>query len=337
MLQFLRRVYNAVPDPFLFFLVFAALAGTLVPCSGASATFFQWLLIFAIALMFFMQGVRLSRAAVVAGLTHWRVHLAILACTFIVYPLLGLGLRAVAGPLLPERLWIGVVFLCLLPSTVQSSIAYVSIARGNVAAAVCAATASNLIGIALTPLLASLLLHAQGGGPSLSEAWKIAANILAPFILGQVLQPWLAAWAGRHKGLLTISDRGAIALAVYIAFSAAVLQGVWSAIPLQSMALLFVIDGALLVAVLLITYFGARAFKFAVEDEIAIVFCGSKKSLASGAPMASVLFSAATLSVVMIPLVLFHQMQLMAAAFIAKRYAGRPDAQTSKPLDEAAA
>jgi sodium/bile acid cotransporter 7 len=327
MIRLLRRLLNLVPDPFLFGLVFAGGIGTLLPCSGAAAVFFRGLMTFAIALMFFMQGVRLSRTAVLAGLTHWRVHLAIFACTFVLYPILGLLLRALAAPLLPERLWIGVLFLCLLPSTVQSSIAYVSIARGNVAAAVCAATASNLLGIFITPVLASLLMHAHGAGPSLSDMWKIAANILAPFILGQVLQHRLAAWAARNKVLLTISDRGAIALAVYIAFSAAALQGVWRAIPATSMLVLLAVNAVLLGAVLLLAFFGARAGKFSIEDEIAIVFCGSKKSLASGAPMASVLFPAATLSVVMIPLVLFHQMQLIAAAFIAKRYATRQSAR----------
>ena len=172
MIRLLRRVLTLVPDPFLFGLVIAATLGTLLPCSGPAETAFRVLLVAMIALMFFMQGVRLSRAAVIAGMTHWRVHLAILACTFVLYPILGLALKAAAAPLLPGPLWLGVLFLCLLPSTVQSSIAYVSIAKGNVAAAVCAATASNLIGVFLTPTLASLLLHTQGEGPSLSEIWK---------------------------------------------------------------------------------------------------------------------------------------------------------------------
>jgi sodium/bile acid cotransporter 7 len=324
MIRHLRRVLGLVPDPFLFGLVFAAAIGTLLPCSGDGATFFRWLMIFAIAVMFFMQGVRLSRTAVLAGLTHWRVHLAILACTFVLYPVLGLALRAVAGPVLPDKLWIGVIFLCLLPSTVQSSIAYVSIARGNVAAAVCAATLSNLIGIFLTPLLAPLVLSTSGAGPSFNDIGKITANILAPFVLGQILQPHLAAWASRNKALLTVSDRGGILLAVYIAFSAAALEGVWSAIPPLSMLYLLGLEAAMLACVLAITYYGARAAGFSIEDQIAVVFCGSKKSLASGAPMASVLFPAATLSVVMIPIILFHQMQLMASAFIAKRLADDP-------------
>ncbi|MEJ0023363.1 MAG: bile acid:sodium symporter family protein [Alphaproteobacteria bacterium] len=334
MIRHFRRVLGLVPDPFLFGLVFAAAIGTVLPCSGVWATFFRWLMVLAIGVMFFMQGVRLSRAAVIAGMTHWRVHLAILACTFVLYPVLGLALRAVARPVLPDQLWIGVVFLCLLPSTVQSSIAYVSIARGNVAAAVCAATASNLLGIFITPVLASLVLATSGAGPSFDDVGKIAANILAPFVVGQILQPHLAAWAGRNKALLTISDRGAILLAVYIAFSAAALEGVWNAIPPLSMLYLLGLEAVMLAFVLAITFYGARAAGFSIEDQIAIVFCGSKKSLASGAPMASVLFPAATLSVVMIPLVLFHQMQLVAAAFIAKRLADDP---TRAPAERPAA
>lgn len=326
MIQALQRLLRLVPDPFLFGLIGAAALGALAPCTGAVATFFQALAAIAIATMFFMQGVRLSREAVLAGMGNWRAHLAILACTFALYPILGLLLRRIAGPLLPEALWTGVLFLCVLPSTVQSSIAYVSIARGGVATAVCAATASNLLGIFITPLMAALVINAHGGGPQLGEIGRIAGNILAPFVLGQTLRPRLSQWAARHKSLLTYSDRGSIMLVVYTAFSAATIEGVWRAIPIASLGWLLVAEIVLLACVLLITAYGARAAGFSIEDEIAIVFCGSKKSLASGAPMASVLFPAASLGAVIIPLVLFHQMQLMVAAIIAQRYARRADA-----------
>ena len=325
MLTFIRRAIGLLPDPFLIGIVGAAALGAILPCHGWGAAFFTWLTTLAIGLMFFMQGVRLSRESVAAGLAHWRLHLAILACTFVLYPALGIGLHAVAAPLLPPQLWIGVVFLCLLPSTVQSSIAYVSIARGNVAAAVVSATASNLIGILLTPLLAALLLKTHGGPSPLAEITKIGTHILAPFVLGQLLRPKLGAWAARHKPLLTISDRGSIMLAVYTAFSAATLQGVWQSIPPQALAWLIVLELALLAAVFAITFLAARAAGFSVEDQIAIVFCGAKKSLASGAPIASVIFPPAILGAAIIPLVLFHQMQLMAAAAIARRFARRPE------------
>ena len=322
------------PDPFLIGLVTAAALGSLIPCQGVWATLATWATTLAIGVMFFMQGVRLSREAILAGLAHWRLHLAILACTFMLYPALGLAFRALATPILPTSLWTGVIFLCLLPSTVQSSIAYVSIARGDVAAAVCAATASNLLGVLLTPVLATLVLGTHAGAAPLTEIGKIATHILAPFLIGHLLRPWLGDWAARHRPLLTISDRGSILLAVYTAFSAAALEGIWRQVTAPMLLTLLVVEGLLLACVLTGTTMLSRRIGFATEDEIALVFCGSKKSLASGAPIASVIFPAATLGGVIIPLVLFHQMQLMVAAALARRYADRPApiaAQVAEP------
>jgi sodium/bile acid cotransporter 7 len=319
----LRLLKRARPDPFLVGIVSAAALGMLVPCSGTAAVAVRVFTKLAIAAMFFMQGVKLSRSAVLAGIGHWRLHLAILACSFVVYPVLGWSLSRTAGPLLPSALWTGFVFLCLLPSTVQSSIAYVSLARGNVAASVCAATGSNLVGIVATPALAALVLQAHGYEIRLDDAWKIASQILLPFGLGQLAQRWLAAWAKRHKALVTVSDRGSIVLVVYSAFSAATLQGVWRQVAPSDLGWLVMLEAVLLVLMFMATCLGAPALRFSVEDEIAIVFCGTKKSLASGAPIASVLFPAATLGAVIVPLVIFHQMQLIAAAVLARRYATR--------------
>jgi len=316
----LRR---ARPDPFLIGIVSAAGLGMALPCSGPIAGVFGAVTKIAIAIMFFMQGVKLSRAAVLAGLGHWRLHLTILACTFVAYPLVGWGLSHLANRLLPNALLTGLIFLCLLPSTVQSSIAYVSLARGNVAAAVCAATASNVLGIALTPALATLALHTRGYEVQTGDLWKIATQILAPFLIGQLVQPWLSGWAARNKALVTLSDRGSIVLVVYTAFSAATLQGVWRQVAPADLACLVALEAIVLALVFSAARVGARALGFSREDEIAIVFCGTKKSLASGAPMAAVLFPAAALGAVIVPLVIFHQMQLMAAAVVARRYATR--------------
>lgn len=323
-------------DPFLLGLVTSAALGSLIPCQGGWATLAQTATTLAIGVMFFMQGVRLSRQAIIAGLAHWRLHLAILACTFVLYPALGLSLRAVASPLLPASLWTGVIFLCLLPSTVQSSIAYVSIARGDVAAAVCAATASNLLGVLLTPVLAALVLGTHAGAAPLNEVGKIATHILAPFIVGHLLRPWLGDWAARHKPILTLSDRGSILLAVYTAFSAAALEGIWRQVTPLMLLTLLAVEALLLTFVLTATTLISRRIGFPTEDEIALVFCGSKKSLASGAPIASVIFPAATLGGVIIPLVLFHQMQLMVAAALARRYAQRASAEPQSVAEAAA-
>jgi sodium/bile acid cotransporter 7 len=188
-----------------------------------------------------------------------------------------------------------VLFVCVLPSTVQSSIAFTSIAHGNVPAAVCSAAASNLLGILLTPLLAGLVLAGATNARAVSASGvlDIVLQLLVPFAAGQALQPWIGDWAIRHKRLLSLTDRGSILIVVYTAFSEAVIQGLWHKAPVSQLGRLLAADALLLGIVLLVTRHGARALGFSRQDEIAIVFCGSKKTLASGVPMAGVLFPAA--------------------------------------------
>jgi sodium/bile acid cotransporter 7 len=199
----------------------------------------------------------------------------------------------------------------------------VGVARGNVPAAVASASASNMLGVFLTPLLASLLMHAKGG-VSGGVFTSIVLQLLAPFIAGQLLRPWIGAFVARHNPTLSKLDRGTILLIVYVAFSGAVVAGVWSRLGALDLVRLLVICVVLLAIVLTATMLAARAFGFDKADEIAIVFCGSKKSLASGAPIAAAMLSPAAAGVAMIPLMVFHQIQLMACAAIAQRYAQRP-------------
>ena len=228
----------------------------------------------------------------------------------------------------PPELAAGIVFLGCLPSTIQSSIAFVGIARGNVPAAVAAASASNLLGIALTPLLVGVLLQAQGAVTA-SSVWTIVLQLLVPFAAGQALRPWIGRWVAAQANGLSKIDRGSILLVVYTAFSGAVVEGVWSRLSLLDLVRLLVICVVLLAAVLAITAVAARALGFSRADEIAIVFCGSKKSLASGAPIAAALLTPAVAGVAMIPLMVFHQIQLMACAAIAQQYAKRPDTEAA--------
>jgi solute carrier family 10 (sodium/bile acid cotransporter), member 7 len=320
MTEWLRR---AKPDPFIVALLLTVLVATFLPASGSVASVLGILSTAAIVVLFFLHGARLPRENVTSALRHWRLHLTILATTFAVFPLLGFALsRAVPG-LLPSALWVGVLFLCALPSTVQSSIAFTSIARGNVAGTVTAAAASNLLGVALSPLIAAQLTQSHAAGPSLSGIWKILLQLLLPFVLGHLLRPWLGEWAAKRKTLLSFTDRSTIVLAVYTAFSAAVLAGIWSQMPLQTLLILVVICILLLAVVLTMTRFGARALGFPREDEISIVFCGSKKSLVTGVPMARVMFPAADAGAAILPLMLFHQIQLMVCAWLARRYAAQ--------------
>ena len=318
-------------DPFIIALVLAAALGFILPARGVAAPAVTTLTNVAIAAMFFLQGVRLQRAAVIAGMTHWRLQLLILASTFVLFPVLGLTLHALFPGFLNNSLWLGILYLCTLPSTVQSSIAFTSIARGNVPAAVCAATASNLMGIVITPLLVAALLNLHGSSSPLDQIRSIVLQLLVPFIVGQIASRWLRPWAMRHAGLLSFTDRGSIILVVYSAFSAAVLAGAWSGLKWLELAKILGLSAFLLALVLTLTRFGSRALRFAREDEIAIVFCGSKKSLATGVPMANILFPAATVGLVILPVMVFHQLQLMVCAVLARRYAEQ--APVPPPMD----
>lgn len=314
-----------LPDQFTCALIATVILASVLPCRGTAAQVFEVLTDVAIALLFFLHGAKLSREAVVAGATHWRLHLTVLASTFVLFPLLGLLLRPLLAPLVTPDLYLGVLFLCALPSTVQSSIAFTSIARGNVAAAICSASASSLLGIVLTPLLVGLMLESHGqGGMSWDAIGAIVLQLLVPFVAGQVAQRWIGGWVARHRGLIAYVDQGSILLVVYTAFSAAVLQGLWKQVPLPVLGGLLVVNAVLLVVALLVTRYGARALGFDRADEITIVFCGSKKSLASGVPMAKVLFAGHPLGTLVLPIMLFHQIQLMTCAVLARRYAARP-------------
>ena len=322
-------------DGYIMALIGMVVLASFLPVRGQAAAILGVVVKLAIALLFFLHGAKLSREAVVAGVTHWRLPLTILAFTFVLFPILGL-LAAKSGVLSPT-LAAGMVFLACLPSTVQSSIAFTSIARGNVAAAVCAASASNLLGIFLTPVLVSLLMNAHGGAGGWGSIKDIIIQLLLPFIAGQLARPLIGKWIEKHKILIGYVDRGSILLVVYAAFSAAVVGGLWKRVSPLELLLLLIVCSVLLLVVMVATTFGARALGFAKADEIAIVFCGSKKSLATGVPMAGILFPGATAGVLVLPLMIFHQIQLMACSVIAQHYAKRPLDDATDGVQEPAA
>ncbi|WP_428488048.1 bile acid:sodium symporter family protein [Rhodopila sp.] len=307
-------------DPYIAAIVGMVCVASLLPVHGHGAVIAGYATEAAIALLFFLHGARLSPKAALAGARNWRLHLVVLASTFVLFPALGLAAKALFPHLLTPPLWTGVILLCMLPSTVQSSIAFTSIGRGNVPAALCAATASNLLGMGLTPLLAGLLLSTQGGF-SISGAGHIIVQLLLPFAAGQLVRPWIGEWALRHRTLLGLVDRGSILLVVYTAFSEGVTQGIWHQVSLGDLGRLLAVNVVLLAAVLAITTSGSRLLGFARADEITIVFCGSKKGLAGGLSMATVLLAGQSVGLIVLPLMLFHQIQLMACAALAKRYA----------------
>jgi len=312
-------------DTFTIMLLSTVALASVLPCGGRTAVVLGDVTTVAIGLLFFLHGAKLSREAMLSGLTHWRLHLLVLASTFVMFPLIGLALKPLSGKLLTPELYIGVLFLCTLPSTVQSSIAFTSMARGNVAAAVCSASASNFVGIFVTPLLVSTLIVRGGaeGGASWHAIVTIVEQLLLPFLAGQLLRPWIGRWVDRHKPMLKIVDQGSILLVVYTAFSESVNEGLWHKLSSTSLITLGIVCAVMLAAALAIATWTSRRLGFDKEDEITIVFCGSKKSLASGVPMAKVLFAPSALGMVILPVMLFHQIQLMTCAILAQRWARR--------------
>lgn len=311
-----------LPDPFIPAVLLTLLLATLWPASGDVAVAVGVLAKAAVMLLFFLHGAKLPRENLVAAVTHWRLHLLILASTYLLFPVLGLALTSLIPSLLPAQLWAGVLFLCALPSTVQMSIAFTAMARGNVAASVTSAAASNLLGVFLTPLIAGALLQAQGSGAlPLDSIWKVVVQLLLPFAAGHLLRPLLADWAARNKRLITWSDRLTILLAVYSAFSAAVIDDIWSDFTLATLLTLAAVCGVLLTSVMLLTIGGSRILGLTTPDQRSVQYCGSFKSLVSGVPMASVLFPSPAIGAMILPVMIYHQLQLMVSATVAPRQA----------------
>lgn len=314
-----------LPDPFILALVATAGLASVVPASGDALATLQVTTKIAIALLFFLYGARLSTSEAVSGLKHWRLHTSILAMTFVVFPLLGLLTHLLVPGVLTESLYTGVLLLCLVPSTVQSSVAFTSIARGNIAGAVVSASMSNLLGVFLTPLLVATLMRGTGDvHVDASSIVKIVLQLFVPFVAGQVARPVIGGWVRRHKSPLRIVDRGSILLVVYVAFSEGVNAHVWSTLDASAIAALVAVCLVLLAAVMGITVLTGRLLRFDRGDRIALLFCGSKKSLASGLPMATVLFPSHQVALIVLPLMLFHQLQLIVCAWIAGRLSRQP-------------
>lgn len=313
-------------DRFLLATVAAAVVATALPARGEAVTVLAWATKVAIFCLFFLYGARLHPEEALRGLRHWRLHLTILSFTFVVFPLIGLALGLLSPTPLAAALYPGLLYVTLCPSTVQSSINFTSIARGNVAGAIVSASASNLLGVVLTPLLAIALMNTTGNANvGLGSIVDLVVQILLPFVLGQLSRRWTADFVARHKRL-KLFDQGSIVLVVYAAFSAGVREGIWGMVGPADIAVLVGVCLAVLALMLWLTWFTARRLGFDRADAIAIQMCGTKKSLATGLPMATVLFAGQPIGLIMLPLMVFHQAQLMACSVLAARYARQSDA-----------
>ncbi|HEX5393100.1 MAG TPA: bile acid:sodium symporter family protein [Rhodocyclaceae bacterium] len=279
-----------------------------------------------IAIVFFLHGLGISFTALRDGMSRWKVHLSVQLFTFALFPVIWLGFDALVGRWLPAGLGLGFLYLCVLPSTVSSSVALTGVARGNVPAAIFNATLSGLIGIVATPALVALLADVSSQTLSFADAViGIAKLLLLPLVAGQLLRPWLHAWHHRHKKLTTLVDRWAILLMVYGAFCDSVASGLWRDHGIGLLLAALVGSAVILAVVLALTTWTARRLGFTTEDEITTVFCGSKKTLASGMPMAKLIFGAhPALGVIVLPIMFYHQIQLVICSIMANRYAARP-------------
>ncbi|HEY9545348.1 MAG TPA: bile acid:sodium symporter family protein [Solimonas sp.] len=314
-------------DGFLGSMLIAVAIALLLPQLGASGGVLHLELLthIGVALVFLLSGAGLSTEKLKAGAANWRLHLFVQLFTFTMFPLLGLLVSVSVGRWLPQELMLGFFYLCVLPSTVSSSIAMTAMARGNIAGAVFNATLSSLIGMVLTPLYVGLYMTAEHHGVPLVEQFiKIGEQLLLPFIIGQCLRHWIGDWIMRNKSRVGLVDRTVIVMIVFNSFCDATVAGVWTRFGAAPLLITALLTGALLAVILTMTSFVATRLKFDVEDEIAAVFCGSKKSLAAGAPMAALIFgSGGTLGLIMLPIMIYHQLQLIVCSVIARRYARR--------------
>ncbi|MDE5176949.1 bile acid:sodium symporter family protein [Vibrio fluvialis] len=276
-----------------------------------------------IAIVFFLHGLGLSPQAIKAGLTNWRLHVYIQMATFVVYPILWVIFGEAFLAYMPSALAFGFCYLLVLPSTISSSVAMTSVGKGNVPGAIFNASLSSILGVFITPLLIQLFMGFEGVQLDLLDSViSISKLLLLPMIAGQIMRPYLVAWVDRHKAVVNKVDKYVILLIVYNAFCDSVVNGIWSEFSVGLLATSIIICTVILLIMVHLIQWGARRTKFTLPDEVAAVFCGTKKTLAAGIPMAKVIFGAdPSLGMILLPIMLYHPIQIFYCAVLANRYA----------------
>lgn len=315
----MNRLKRLGIDAYMLLLLATVLAGIIVPAQGAAAQVLGHVTYWAVSLLFLLYGAKLDPRGVRDGFLNWRLQGLTFGATFGMFPILGLFIAAVVAPILGPTLSLGIVFLAVLPSTVQSSIAFTSIARGNVAGAICAASVSNLVGVFLTPALVAFLLHADGGGVRIEAIVKIGVQILLPFVFGQLLRPIIGPLVQRHREITQVVDRGSILLIVYAAFSASTVAGLWADIPLATLIVLFLVIVVFLAVAMTAMALTGKISKMPCADRTALFYCGATKSLASGLPIATALFASDRVGAIVLPLMMYHMLQLLVSAYLSQK------------------
>ncbi len=328
-------------DGFLIAILSAVALALIAPSIGASngPLHLATLTTIGIGLVFFLHGAALSPHALKGGAANWRLHSFVHTSTFLLFPAIGLALFWGARGILAPEVRLGFFYLCALPSTISSSVAMTALARGNVSGAIFDATLSGLIGMVVTPLLVGLVATGVTGHlPLLPAILDVLTKLLLPFLAGQLLRRWIGGFVGRNKAWANKADRAVIVLIVYGAFCDSTAGGLWSKYAPLTILGIALLVATLLGVVLVTTTFASRFLGFSREDEAAAVFCGSKKSLANGAPIALVLFGHnPALGMIMLPVMLYHQAQLIVCSILARRYAARVISETAAAIQTAAA
>ncbi len=306
-------------DPLVRLLLAAILLATVLPVTGPARGVAQQVSNAAIFMLFFFNGLRLARREVLAGIGNHRLLVPLMVWVFAVMGLAGWATWQATTPLIAPTLALGFLYLGVLPSTVQSATAYSSLAGGNVASSVVAAALINILGVFVSAPLFSLLAGSKAAAFHGEALVKVVTMLLLPFVVGQLLQDLTRRWVADHRRAITLMDRSSIGIAVYVAFSGAVEQGIWQRVDLAAWSGL--VAGC---ALLLVVGYGgawllAGMLNLPRGDRIAMLFAGAQKSVAMGAPLATVLFPPATAGIVLLPLLVYHLSQMVVAAPIAGR------------------
>lgn len=319
--RFLRKIKF---DLFVLYIILAVVLANFIPVTSHYETTFRYITQGAVSILFFIHGAKLSTQDISKGLTNWKTHVLILGLTFLVFPLLGMVLSVLPNCFLHPSIYNGFLFLCVLPSTIQSSIIFTSTARGNVATAMGAASISSLLGVFISPFLANILLETQGISTDIYTCVQdILVELMLPFVLGHLCRPFLDQFIKKYPQFIKQIDQSSIILIVYTSFSKAIINGLWTNVAVFDIFVIIMISCFILLAVIFLSKKLSKLLKFSTEDQIATLFCGSKKSMVNGIPMANVIFPAHLVGTMILPLMIFHQIQLIISAIIAQKYAQR--------------
>jgi sodium/bile acid cotransporter 7 len=336
-MHILRHLKRLATDWFLCGMLLATLLAYFFPTFGASggAMHAEWVIHIGIFVVFFLHGINLSGEQIRHGLKNTRLHLMVQGFTFGVFPLIWLVCNGLLGSHVPSLLMLGFFYLCALPSTISSSVALTGSAGGNVPAAILNASLSSVLGVFLTPLLVSLVVGSGAGGIDLgSTLLDLCMMLLLPLVLGQCLRRWLAGFFSRYKRYTSIIDKLVILLLVYAAFCNSMVSGIWQQQGNGVLLSALLGSAALLAVILWMTARTARALRLDNGDEIAAVFCASKKSLAAGVPMAALIFgNNPGLGLILLPIMIYHPLQLIVCSVLAERYASRQRELVAREAD----